>query len=135
MEQALAIMQNFANSLEETNDDLRSKLKAAITQKHTTFRLTGKAKRLEANRLDKWHQERTRQRNAEDKLARQVKFSKQLELILEEYRSQFQVSTKTKRELKKEWADKEASAHNGGARHSWPSWVVQIICEMLVNWT
>ena len=129
---ALALVQNYANSLAETNDDLRIVLKAAITEKHNAFRLTNKAKRLAADRLDKWHQERTMQSTADDKLARQLKSGKQLELILEEYRSQLQVSIKTKHQLSKEWGDKEAAAPHGGARR-WPPWVVQIICEMLVN--
>jgi hypothetical protein len=47
-EWAVAIMQNYANSLEETNDHLRSKLKSAITEKRAAFRLTNKAKKLAA---------------------------------------------------------------------------------------
>ena len=42
------------------------------------------------------------------------------------------MSIKTKHQLRKEWADKEAAARNGGAR-CWQPWVVQIICKMLVN--
>jgi hypothetical protein len=71
-------------NLEETNDDLRIELKAAIMEKHIAFRLTNKANQLAADRLDTWHQEHTMQHTAEDKLARQLKSAKQLELILEE---------------------------------------------------
>jgi hypothetical protein len=49
---AVAIMQNYADSLEETNDDIRSKLKAAIAKKHAAFMLMRKAKKLAAQRLD-----------------------------------------------------------------------------------
>jgi hypothetical protein len=44
--------------LEETNDNLRSKLKAAIAEKGAAFRLTRKAKKLAAQQLDNWHEER-----------------------------------------------------------------------------
>jgi hypothetical protein len=67
-----------------------------------------------------------------DKLAQQEKTSKQLEMILEEYRSQLKLSNKNQCELKKEWEDKEAKRHHGG-RIRWLPWLVRIICEMLVN--
>jgi hypothetical protein len=54
--------------------------------------------------------------------------------IMEEYRSEIKESKKTKCELQKEWADEEAAARVGGQR-CLPTWVVQIICEMLVNGT
>jgi hypothetical protein len=38
----------------------------------------------------------------------------------------------TKRRLKKEWTD-EAAAHRRGGARRWPIWVVQLICELLVN--
>ncbi len=53
---------------------------------------------------------------------------------MEEYRSQLKLTNKNQCELKKEWADKEAKKRNGG-RQRWLPWVVQIICEMLVNGT
>jgi hypothetical protein len=46
---ALARVKKYADSLEETHDDLRIELKAAITDKHTAFRLTNKARRLAAD--------------------------------------------------------------------------------------
>jgi hypothetical protein len=58
----------------------------------------------------------------------------QLELIMEEYRSEIKESKKTNHGLKKEWTDEEAAAHVGGPR-CWPPWDVQIICKMLVNGT
>ena len=36
--------------------------------------------------------------------------------------------------LKKEWANEEAAVAHGGARRL-PPWVVQVICELLVNGT
>jgi hypothetical protein len=40
----------------------------------------------------------------------------------------------TKLCLKKDWADKAAAHRRGGARRC-PIWVVQLICELLVNGT
>ena len=48
--------------------------------------------------------------------------------------SQLELTNKNQCELKKEWADEEAQKRNGGRRRS-PPWIVQIICEMLVNGT
>ncbi len=107
-ERAVAIEKNYADSLEETNDDLRSKLKAAIAKKRAAFRLMRKAKKLATQRLDNWHEERNMWGIAQDKLAQQEKTVKQLELILEEYRSQLKLSNRNQCELKKEWAGKEA---------------------------
>ena len=36
--------------------------------------------------------------------------------------------------MQKEWADEDAAARRGGGRR-WPIWVVQLICELLVNET
>ncbi len=63
-----------------------------------------------------------------------MKLAKHFDLILEEYRSQFQESNKTTRQLRKEWADEKSAKSCGGARQ-WPPWVVQVICELLVNGT
>jgi hypothetical protein len=105
-----------------------------IAKKHAAFRLTRKAKKLAAQQLDNWHEERNMGRIAQDKFAEQEKTAKQLELILEEYRSQLESTNKNKRELQKEWADEETQKRHGG-KWWWPPWVVQIICEMLVNGT
>jgi hypothetical protein len=43
-------------------------------------------------------------------------------------------SEKSKPRLKKEWANEEAAVAHGGKRR-WPPWVVQVICELLVNGT
>ena len=45
-------------------------------------------------------------------------------------------SHKTKRRMKKEWVNVYTDGHRtrGGSR-SWPPWVVQMICELLINGT
>ena len=43
-ERALSIARNYADSLEETNNDLRDELKEALYEKNRATRLTSKAK-------------------------------------------------------------------------------------------
>jgi hypothetical protein len=128
------MVQNYANSLEETNDDLRDELKQALFEKHRATSLTVNAKQLASNRLDKWHIERDRRRAAENEVARLNKSAMEMDLIIKGYRSEIEQSGKSTRCLKKEWANEEAAVAHGGARR-WPPWVVQVICELLVNGT
>ena len=58
MQQAVSIVKNYADSLEETNNDLRDELKQALLDKFAVLRLTSKAKQLALDRLEKWHIER-----------------------------------------------------------------------------
>jgi hypothetical protein len=134
-ERALSIARNYADSLEETNNDLRDELKEALYEKNRATRLTSKAKKLASHRLEKWHMERERRRTAEDEVAHLNKSAMQMNKIIEEYRMVIEQSQKSKRRLKKEWANDEAAvaAHGGGRQ--WPPWVVQINCELLVNGT
>ena len=55
MQQAVSIVKNYADSLEETNNDLRDELKQALLDKFAVLRLTSKAKQLASDRLEKWH--------------------------------------------------------------------------------
>ena len=73
-------------------------------------------------------------RIAEDHAAQQEKIAKDLQKIMQKYRDTINESQDTKRKLQKEWADEEAAHKRGGARR-WPIWVVQLICELLVNGT
>ena len=43
-------------------------------------------------------------------------------------------STEKRRDLQKEWASEAAARQHGGGRR-WPPWVVQLICELLINGT
>ena len=85
-------------------------------------------------RLDKWHAERNARRAAEDELARESKALSVAEEILDSYKALVETSTENKRRMKKEWADEASKAKRGG-RKRWPVWVVQLICELLVNGT
>ena len=68
--------------------------------------------------------ERERRRSAEDEVAHINKSAMQMNKIIEEYRMVIEQSQKSN----------EAAAAHGGGRQ-WPPWVVQIICELLVNGT
>jgi hypothetical protein len=61
---------------------------------------------------------------AEDEVAHINKSAMQMNKIIEEYRMVIEQSQKSN----------EAAAAHGGGRQ-WPPWVVQIICELLVNGT
>ncbi len=96
VQRALAKVQNFANMLEESNNDLRDELKQALFEKRCASSLTTKAKQLASDRLEKWHIERERRRDAEDEVARLDKLSKQMDQIIEENRLEIELSKKSK---------------------------------------
>lgn len=128
------MLANYAHSLQEENQELRHELAVAIKEKQTAERTSHKSKRLAKQRLEKWHTEKHLRRIAEDYAAQQEKNQLQLQAIMHKYEEIFNNSQETKRELQKEWADEEAAHRRGGARR-WPVWVVQLICELLVNGT
>ena len=45
-----------------------------------------------------------------------------------------EISKDPKRSMQKEWDDEEAARNHGGGQR-WPTWVVQLICELLVTGT
>ena len=129
--QNYADMQNDAENLEEDNDYLRRELKAAISEKRAAIRLCSKAKHLAAEQLTKWHEERALRCEAQDMIAHQTKACKDMEKLMEEYKSHFNDSENKMHRLKKEWANDDAEKQHGGGRR-WPVWVIQVICELLV---
>ena len=62
-------MQNYIDGLEELNDELSEEVKAAISDKLAELKSNKKAKDLAGQRLQKWHDERNKRRQAEDELA------------------------------------------------------------------
>jgi hypothetical protein len=122
------MLQNYIESLEEENDELRAELKAAITDKRAAVRKSEKDQKLAKSHLDKWHAERLLRREFEDRAAEQEKVNQAMKNVLDKYQEIINESLETKCRLKKEWADEEAAHHRGGARR-WPVWVVQLICD------
>jgi hypothetical protein len=53
------MMQNYAETLEEENGELRSKVQAAIADKQTAERSSTKNKKLAKDRLERWHAEKS----------------------------------------------------------------------------
>jgi hypothetical protein len=118
------MLTNYAAAVEEENQELRRELKAAIADKQAAERLSAKDKQLAKDRLEKWHTERHLQQKA----------AKEADRIVKSYEALIEQSAENKRKLRKEWAD-EVAAHKRGGAQRWPIWVVQLICELLVNGT
>jgi hypothetical protein len=128
------MLTNYSDSLEEENEELRRELAVAIQEKRKAQRTMHKSTKLAKDRLEKWHAEKHLRRVAQDYAVQQEKNHKQLQHIMHKYEEILNNSQETKRKLQKEWADEEAAHKRGGARR-WPVWVVQLICELLVNGT
>lgn len=128
------MLRNYSDLLKEENDELRTKIQATIKDKRLAERASSKDKKLAQDRLEKWHAEKHLRRIAEDYAAEQEKIANHLQEIMQKYQDMINNSQETKRKLQKEWADEEAKHKRGGARR-WPIWVVQLICELLVNGT
>ena len=127
-------MQNYIDDLEERNEINSVELKEALKDKRAAVRSTRKAKELAAQRLKKWHNERTRSRELTDQLAEQQAIAKETSAIVEKFKGMVASSEENKQKMKKEWTNKAAARTRGGSRH-WPVWVVLLICELLVNGT
>ena len=128
------MLQNYADVLLEENAELRRKIQVTVKEKRSAERASKKDKQLAKDRLEKWHAEKHRRRVAEDYAAKQDKIQMQLQQIMNKYEETLTNSQETQRSLQKEWADEEAARKRGGGRR-WPIWVVQLICELLVNGT
>ncbi len=85
-QRAVSIVQNYANSLKEINNDLRDELKQVLLEKHAATRLTAKANQLASDQREKRYAKQEQWRAVEDKLAQQEKSTKQMDRIMEEYR-------------------------------------------------
>ena len=127
-------LQDFIDELEDMNSSLAEECMEALADKKAALSQGERAKALAKRRLDKWHAERQARREAQDELARQSKILARTHEVLETYRVAAESSEDCKRRMKKEWQDETAKSKQGGGR-MWPVWVVQLICELLVNGT
>ena len=84
-----------------------------------------------ASRLAKWRNESDARRASEDELAHVAREVNILDKVLQRYKSTMEESEGKKKQMKKEWKDNDVASCKGGGR-SWPVWVVQLICELLV---
>ena len=127
-------MQNYIDGLDERNADLSDELSLAIKEKKAAVKLSKSAKALAAKRLEKWHAEVNTRRELQDKIALQDRILIETENVLDYYKAAAESNAAHKKQMKKEWLDEAAKSKRGG-RQSWPVWVVQLICELLVNGT
>jgi len=120
--------------LQEENFDMAEEWKAAMAEKRAAVKRTKRVVLESTTRLAKWRAERDARREAEDELARMSKEAKVQKEILDRYQAAVEACQDTKKDMKKEW-DKDRLAGSRGGGRSWPVWVVQLICELLVNGT
>jgi hypothetical protein len=95
------------------------------------------AKEESYGRLQKLRKETQSRRAKEDELTSTSKALCHSEKELEIMKSLLKTPQETKRRMKKEWDDIDADGHStlkGGSRR-WPTWVVLMICELLINGT
>lgn len=126
------ILKNYIESLKEDNLELRKMLKAAESDGRAANRSARKARKLAHDCLFKLRQERERRKQAEDEAIELDKTTRKTSQLLDEYKLLVENSESTKKRMQKEWRSQE-EAHSRGGKKSWPVWVVQLICELLVN--
>ena len=129
-----AEMQNYIDDLEDHNETQSEELKAALKAKRDAVRSSRKTKALADQRLRKWHDERMKRRDLSDALAAQEAIAKETLAVVKQYEFMATNSEESRRRMQKEW-DSEAAARQRGGSRRWPVWVVQLICELLVNGT
>lgn len=129
-----AEMQNLIEGLEETNFEVAEECNEAIAQKISAEKKCMEAQNLAEIRLKKWHDERIERREAQDKLVDQQKIIEESTRIMKKYKDIALSDIRQHRQMQKEWENDEAR-HRRGGRQRWPLWVVQLICELLVNGT
>jgi hypothetical protein len=85
-------------------------------------------------RLQKFREEQLSRKGAEDNLLCVKKALSKTEQELDMAKLLMENSHATKRRMKKEWVNtyNDGRRTQGGSRH-WPPWVVQMICELLIN--
>ena len=88
-------------------------------------------RRLSEQRKVKWHNERELRRQAENEAVSERNRFLELEKVVKKYK---EVDSPTRRRMKREWCNATVARAHGG-RTAWPAWVVQLICELLVNGT
>ncbi len=126
------------NEIQELNDwifELDKERKVAEANKKVVREKYYNAVRDAQYRHHRWHQERDKRRDAENKMAELDKHAKKQEEMYTHLLEDFnEITTDPKRSMQKEWDDEEAARKHGGKR-PWPPWVVQLICELLVTGT
>ena len=127
------------NEIEQLNDwvfELDNERKYALNHQRTAEKMYAHAKSDAYLRLQKFREERLSRKEAEDDLLCVKKALRKTEQELEMAKLLMENSQATKHRMKKEWVNNydDGRCTRGGSRH-WPPWVVQMICELLINGT
>ena len=118
-------MQNYIDGLEEMNFELADEFKAALKEKRQAMKKSEKSAQLADSRLQKWHNEQTARREAQDELVMYQRIANEAEKIMSKYKALIEESERTHLEMKTEWESEAAARRIGGGRR-WPVWVIQL---------
>ena len=119
--------------IEETDTER----KVAVREKLSVLKQAEVQKRYAATRLQKWTMEVLLRREAENELAKANRELRALQYELQIVNRLVSESKSNVRQMRKEWPDVTSDGRRskkGGSRR-WPIWVVQVICELLINGT
>ncbi len=116
--------------------ELDNKRKAAEKHHQSAKKMYMCAKSEAYLRLHKFREERLARKEVEDNLLSVKKALCKTKQELEKAKLLTEQCNATKRKMKKEWAKNfvDGQCTCGGSCH-WPPWVVQMICELLINGT
>ena len=132
---------SIINGLEEMNDQLAEEVKSTKKDRHVALKLYNKSKDTAEKRLNKLQLEKEEKNVLKDELTQALKMhnSQQNEIahllnmqqaqqqVIDEYKIMIDGFKSSKLNLKRE----VKLGRRGGA--SWPLWVTEVCCELLVN--
>jgi hypothetical protein len=127
------------NEIEQLNDwvfELYNKKKSALNHQRTAEKMYARAKSDAYMRLQKFREEQLSRKELDEDFLCVKKALRKTKQELEMAKLLMKNSQATKRRMKKEWTNNydDGRRTQGGSRH-WPPWVVQMICELLINGT
>ena len=129
-------LQNEIGQLNDWVFELDNERKSAESNQRTAEKMYARAKSDAYLRLQKFREERLSRKELEEDFLCVKKALHRTKQELEMAKLLTESSHVTKRRMKKEWVNNYDDGHRtrGGSRH-WPPWVVQMICELLINGT
>ena len=123
-------MQNLINNMEELNKDIAGDWDAEKKAKKAAVKSIKIANEKSEKRLENYRNERQAKNEIKDELTKVLKAKAAQEEALNRYWKMAEDMKVSRRELKKK---RKTGRRGGGAQ--WEVWVVQLICELLVNGT
>ena len=123
-------MQKHIDDLEELNMEMAGDWAAERKGKKAAVKSLKLEKEKSEKRLEKYREERRSKNEIKDELARVLREKEAQEAVLNRYRTMLEEMKVSKKELRRR---RKTGRRGGGAQ--WEVWVVQLICELLVNGT